>query len=1318
MNASGLTEDELVEQPALQLLAQLGWDIVSGFDETLGPAGTLGRDSQSEPVLAHRLRDALRDLNPGLDDSALGEAIDQLVRDRSAIDRVRANREVYELLRDGAKVEIAAADGTRHTTTVRFVAWDRADANDWLAVSQFWIAGDMYKRRADIVLFVNGIPLVLIELKVSHKNVHDAYEANLRDYRDTVPHLFWFNAFVLLSNGADTRVGASFAPWGHFAEWKRINSEGEQGLVSLETVLRGTCDPYRLLDLAENFVAYTERPGGLVKAFAKNHQYLGVNNSLEALRELQQREGRLGVFWHTQGSGKSLSMLWFTQKVLRKEPGNWTFVLVTDRKELDEQLYEQFADSGVITAGQQVHAADSAHLRELLGQDHRYVFTLIHKFIPPHKGQPMPVLSERDDIVVITDEAHRTQYDTLAANMRLALPNAAYLGFTGTPLIAAEEETRRVFGDYVSVYNFRDSIADGATVPLYYENRTPELQLTNDDFDDELEDLLEAAELDEAQEGAVARRFSRQYELITRPQRLEEVAADMVRHFVNRGFRGKAMYVAIDKATAVRMYERVEAEWARYLAELEAELAGTPELERPHLESRIEFMRSTDMAVVVSQAQNEVADMADAGLDIAKHRQRMGSEDVDSKFKDPDDPFRLVFVCAMWLTGFDSPSTSTVYLDKPMRNHVLMQTIARANRVFPDKDNGLIVDYVGVFRNLERALAIYAAGRPGSDLGGPESGVDSPIRPKDELIAALGVALADVVEFCDAHDVDLGDLESAQGFEFIALQKAAVEALLVDEETRRRYVALARRVRSTFKALLPDPEAMAVTHRVAVIRSIASKIESMSEAPDISEVMDSVSDLLDRSVGAKEYIIRSAGSADPLLDLGGLDFDQLAFHFAANKRTVAKAMQSDLEERLDDAVRKNPMRLDLAERFRQLIDDYNAGTHNLEEFLRRLKAINEELSDEEQRAVREDLTEAELAIFDLLTKPEPDLTESEARKVKGAARKLLAHVADKLVLDWKKQQQTRSAVEVAIKDVLDEELPEVYEPKLFKTKVGSVFDHIYASYFNDGGSVYEAVAVPGVSVDPGTAEVPGAVRASSAESPSAAAVAPPVFGVTAAVRVSASADEPAAHRGSDTASGTPPTAVEAVTDELLAVAARDPALRARLLEQLLGAHATWAFPTRDLLDVEALDVEHLQTARWNPREQRADEAMEAAVVKTIAGMLNATGGTVLIGVTGGGEVVGLDDDYATVQPPDADGFVAWLGTLFETRLGHAATSRLTIRMDQINGHDICRIDTPASSRPIWLKNPTGPDTLHHRRNTTTRRVAAEELEAFLTDRFS
>ena len=643
------------------------------------------------------------------------------------------------------------------------------------------------------------------------------------------------------------------------------------------------------------------------------------------------------------------------------------------------------------------------------------------------------------------------------------------------------------------------------------------------------------------------------------------------------------MYVAIDKATAVRMYDLVEAEWARYLTELQNRLASTPELERPHLESLIEFMDNTDMAVVVSQAQNEVADMAEAGLDIAKHRKRMVNDDLDSKFKDPKDPFRLVFVCAMWLTGFDSPSTSTVYLDKPMRNHALMQTIARANRVFPDKDNGLIVDYVGVFRNLEKALAIYGADRTGASLDNHGLAVDSPIRPKEELVDELGAALTDTVDFCDANDIDLADLEAAQGFEFVALQKAAVEALLVDEQTRRRYVTLARRVRKTFKALLPDPEAMAVTHRVAVIRSIASKIESSTESPDISGVMDSVSELLDRSVGAKEYIIRSAGGADPLIDLNQLDFEQLVLRFAANKRTAAKAIEKDIEERLDKAVRKNPTRLDLAERFRRLIDEYNTGTHNLEEFLTRLKTINDELTNEEQRAIREGATEEELAIFDLLTKPEPELTNAQATKVKGAARKLLEHISDKLVLDWKRRQQTRSAMRVAVQDVLDAELPDTYGHELFDRKVDAVFDHIYTSYHDNGTSVYDAP-----------------------EAATGAAVA------------------------------TLPTTIEEVDNDLLTQARSDPELFAKLIETVFGASTTWACPTEELLTHdETRAIEHKQTARWNAREGRRDKAMEQAIVKTVAGMLNDRGGTLLIGVTDDRQPVGLDHDYAQVNPPNA-----------------------------------------------------------------------------------
>ena len=566
MSPEQYTEAALVENPSLQLLDELGWTVVDAYAERLGPNGTLGRDSIHEVVLTHRLRQAIQSLNSSVPDNVREEALAAVVKNRAVMDPVRANRDVYNLLRDGYQGEWKDDNGNVQYATIRYINFNDATKNDWLAAAQVWIAGELHRRRADTVLFVNGLPLVLAEFKDINRPVKAAYDENLTDYRDTIPQLFWPNGFVILSNGSDAKVGATYAPWEFFGSWKFIDAQGGQGLVALETVIRGTCARGRLLDLIENFIAFIERPGGLIKAVARNHQFLGVNSSVENLLHIRSiGDKRLGVFWHTQGSGKSLSMLWFTQKVLRRIPGGWTFVMVTDRIELDEQLHDEFADAGVISKEARVHAEDSTHLRELLASDQRYVFTLIHKFRLQGTETIMPVLSERDDIIVITDEAHRSQYDTLALNMRRALPNAAFMGFTGTPLLVGEELTRREFGDYVSIYNFRDAIEDHATVPLYYENRIPELQIINEDFADDMTALLEQAELDEDAEARLGRRFGREYSLITRPERLRTVARDLVQHFVGRGFMGKAMYVGIDKATAVRMYEMVREAWDEYL---------------------------------------------------------------------------------------------------------------------------------------------------------------------------------------------------------------------------------------------------------------------------------------------------------------------------------------------------------------------------------------------------------------------------------------------------------------------------------------------------------------------------------------------------------------------------------------------------------------------------------------------------------------------------------------------------------------------------------------------------------------------------------
>jgi type I restriction enzyme R subunit len=1043
----GYSEDSLIERPAIELCRSLGYSTANCFYEKCGEGATLGRATTAEVVLVPKLRAALQKLNRDIPTEGIEQAIDELTKDRSALHQVIANREVYRLLKDGVRITLRNVKGDEEVERVRVIDWDNPEENDFFLASQFWISGEIYKRRADLIAFVNGLPLVFIELKAVHRRLEGAYENNIRDYKTAIPQVFVYNALIIVSNGSASRVGTMSAPWEHFAEWKKVADEGEQGVVSLETMIRGTCDKRRLLDLIENFTLFTDVGGTLVRVLAKNHQYLGVANALKAVQAIKKNQGRLGVFWHTQGSGKSYSMIFFSQKVLRKQPGNWTFVIVTDRQELDEQIYKEFQAAGAVTE-HEVQAESAEDLRRLLREDHRHVFTLIHKFHTPH-GAPHPKLSDRSDIIVMTDEAHRTQYDILARNMRSALPRAAFLGFTATPLIAAEEKTREVFGEYVSVYDYAESVMDGATVPLYYENRIPELQLTNENFREEMEEILEAAELDEEQEKKLEREFAREYHLITRDDRLERIAEDIVRHFMDQGYRGKAMVVSIDKATAIRMFDKVQKYWTRQLEWLRETLAKTTdEAERKVLAERIGYMETTDMAVVVSQGQNEAEDMKKKGLDILRHRRRMVREDLATKFKDPDDSFRIVFVCAMWMTGFDVPSCSTIYLDKPMKNHTLMQTIARANRVFREKTNGLIVDYVGVFRNLERALAIY-----GSGAGGRPSPGESPVADKEALRRVLQESVGRVTAFCEERGVDLAKLQAAKGFARIALIDDAVEAIVGTDESKRQYLSLVAEVLRFYKAILPDARADEFRGVVAALTVIADKIRSLAPNPDISGVMAAVGELLDRSVAAEGYVMPER---ERLIDLSRIDFEALRRQFErGRKRTEAERLRAAIEQKLLELVRLNRTRIDYATRLQQLIEEYNTGAVNVEEFFNRLVALAQALNEEEKRAIAEQLNEEELAIFDLLTKPEMDLTQKERKQIKTVARELLAKIKqEKLVLDWRKRQQSRAQVRVTIEEILDRGLPEKFTPEVYRQKCDLLYQHFYDSYFGEGQSVY------------------------------------------------------------------------------------------------------------------------------------------------------------------------------------------------------------------------------------------------------------------------
>lgn len=1070
--AGQYTEGASVEIPAIELFTKLQWGHINAYREKLGTGGTLGRASEKEVFLLPRLRAALQRLNPDAPVEAVDQALGSITKDRSALYHARANREIHALLRDRVPVTSRKADGSRHTERLTVIDWDNPDNNEFLLVSQLWIKSDLYRRRTDLLGFVNGVPLVFIELKAAHRYLRHAYDDNLRDYRDAIPHIFTPNGFIILSNGAESKFGTITSQWEHFLEWKKINSEGEAGRVSLETVIRGMCTPERLLDILGNFAIFQELPGGLIKLVARNHQYLGVNNALARLHEVRSSTRRraqpeesgvlnvaeepappsakLGVFWHAQGSGKTVSMIFFTQKVLRTMPGNWTFVIVTDRDDLDEQTYKEFAAAGI--AEEHTRATSSRRLRVLLREDRRYVFTLIQKF-RTEGAERHPVISDRDDVIVITDEAHRTQYDSLALNMRNALPNAGFLALTGTPLIAGEEKTKEVFGDYVSIYNFASSTADGATVPLYFENRIPTLELINPNFDEDLTAIVEAADLDDDEERKLARLLGQHYELITRDDRLDRVAKDIVEHFLGRGFSGKAMVVSIDKATAVRTYVKVQAAWQDRLKTQEQRLhsPGLSHDERDLLEQEAAFMRSTDMAVVISQSQNEIAEMAERGIDIRPLRRKMVEQDLESRFKNAQDPLRIAFVCSMWTTGFDVPSCSTIYLDKPMRNQALMQTITRANRVFPGKNNGLIVAYIDVLSNLHKALSIYAS-------TGVFGQGQLPVAEKAALVDELRKAVEEIRQFCQAREVDLDHVARLRQFDWVEALKDISDQLMLSDQETSSFLERATRVERLFKAILPDERANEFASIRKVIRVVMDRIAAAEGRPDLSSVMAQVEQLLDESVAANAYLIGS-DEAKSLMDLSQVDWDSVKAMFAGGRqRTAAQRLRSMLSARITRLTRLNPTRVDLIDRFQRLLDDYNAGSLNVQQYFAELVKLSHSLDQEEARTLSAGLNEEQLAIFDLLTRPGPELSTDEEKQVKLVAEELLTILKhEKLVLDWRKEQQTRAGVRMAVEQALDR-LPDKYARPIYAQKCDVVYQHVFDSYWDDGHSVYDQAA--------------------------------------------------------------------------------------------------------------------------------------------------------------------------------------------------------------------------------------------------------------------
>ncbi len=1033
------SEDNLVEQTVIKLIKEV-WGNSDCHINAFADEDDLklGRENQGEVVLKKFLLPALVKLNKGLSQESLVQAMDALTRDRSNLSLVKANQEIYKLLRDGVSVNVVQSNGESKPERVRFFDFENPKNNHFLAVSQLWIVGEMYTRRTDVVLFVNGIPLVLLELKASHKSLVDAYKDNIRDYKDTIPKLFWYNMGIIISNGIENKFGSLTAPYEFFNEWKKADSEDNKPRTDLSTIISGVCDKTRLLDIFENFILFDESKGETKKIVPRYFQYYGVNRAFEHVVNRKQMDGKLGVFWHTQGSGKSYSMVWLSQKVLRKLTGNFTFVIVTDRKQLDGQAYDNFANVGAVYE-KEVHADSVEDLKKLLRADHRQVFTTIQKF-----QDIASAISEREDIIVMTDEAHRTQYDRMALNMRKALPNASFIGFTGTPLMTdGEAETVKTFGSYVSVYNFGQSVADGATVPLYYENRVPRLKNVNENLEEQLGQLMDRYDLDEDEEERLEREYSNFYEIITREDRLNVIARDIVEHYIGRGYNGKAMVVCIDKKTTFRMYDKVKKEWDRYIAKLRMDLSrAKDEREHEKILAKLEQHENVDMAVMVSLGdnQNEIADMEEFEIDVKPIRDRIIHGNLEEEFKKADSNLRIIFVCAMWMTGFDVPNLSTLYLDKPLKNHTLMQTIARANRVADaDKKNGLIVDYIGVFKNIERALALYAA-----------SGVDKDeiIKSKDELLEDLKSTLKTVKHFLSAIQIELKPLLEAPGDQKLLLLEKFADLIIGKQEIKKKFLNLASDLQSAYRSVLPDPSAEDYYKEVTAVRVLASRIRDVgAQSVDVTQVKKDLEDLLDKSIQAGEYVI---SPHKKLKDLSKLDSEALHTFFEGleNKNLQVEAMSAELEQKIAEMVRKNKKRTKFMDRLLALLQEYNSGAHDVDKLFDDLISLAKDLSVEEQRAVKENLNEEELAIFDLLVKE--NLNPDEVAKIKGTAHELLENLKPLLVPHWRDFETNRSGVKSAISDILFEKLPApTYTEQDCEFKKFEVYNFVYENYYDN-----------------------------------------------------------------------------------------------------------------------------------------------------------------------------------------------------------------------------------------------------------------------------
>lgn len=1038
------SENILVQESAGNLLRdELGWDVQFAYNtETLGKDGTFGRTSYNEILLFRYFKEALKKFNPWINDSQISEAQKILEQRLSTSSLLQINEEKYFLIRDGIPVTVKKPNGQTEIKKATVIDFQNPEKNYFLAIKELKIHGDLYRRRTDIVGFVNGIPLLFVELKKNTVDVQNAYDDNYTDYLDTIPHLFYYNAFLMLSNGMEAKVGTLGSKFEFFHEWKRL-AEEDEGSVALETMLRGICKKENFLDLFENFILYDHSGGHTAKILARNHQYLGVNEAMKAYTARKLNDGKLGVFWHTQGSGKSYSMVFFAKKVRRKMEGTPTFVILTDRDELNTQISDTFENCGLlgknIKASKFMAASGDDLVKKLQGNP-SFIFTLIQKFNQPDEE---PIYPEHD-IIIMSDEAHRSQYGIYADNMMKLLPTAARIGFTGTPLLSSDNITARTFGGYVSVYDFKRAVEDGATVPLYYENRGEKIEdLHNPEITEQILDAIEAADLDVDQRDKLEAEFAKEIHILMAKERLRSIAKDFVSHYSDLWTSGKAMFVCLNRITCVRMCNYVQEYWKEEIKKLKAKIKTATQQEAQELRRKLKWMQETEMAVVISQEQNEIQTFKEWHLDIKPHREKMEKRELDKEFKDSKNPLRIVFVCAMWLTGFDVKCLSCLYLDKPLKAHTLMQAIARANRVNEGKSNGLIIDYIGIVKALRKALADYTANVSG--ISGTDPTID-----KKELISRITDTIGKAKIFLAEHDFDLESLIVAVGFAKLSYLQEAANAVCGTIENKKTYSTYASELNRLMKYIDRADITEHTRKQYEAIAAIYAELQKKRKHVNTTNLMIEINSIISSYIEIQHMPITS-NQETRRFDISAIDFGLLRTEFAKVKRKnlVMRDLEEIIQQKLDRMLFTNPERINYYERYQQIIMGYNAEQDRatIEKTFMDLMDLANQMNQEEQRYAREGFSsDEELSLYDMLFRD--DLSKNDIKKLKEVATTLLRKIKNRIaeIDHWTDKQETKAEIDNLIRNILYDELPLCYDEISISTYRQRIYEYVYTRY--------------------------------------------------------------------------------------------------------------------------------------------------------------------------------------------------------------------------------------------------------------------------------